>query len=477
MSSWFEEFKIIVTNNIGRVNPRSVTEQYFSKIGKSDLWQTFIDNTSHLDKYTFTKRVKFLDAGMYDSLDKCYCGNDVSILDREVSKYCSMKCMLSAPERGKQISETKLSKDHTESNAKREYSMFAKYGVKFNSQREDMKDVWTKTRLKQEIFDKLSDYAWMKEQYVTKERTGVDIGVEIGCYYGTVLEYCKKHGFEIRQRTNYSLVEVQFGDWLESIDIDYQSCNTSVLHPQEIDIYLEKYNLGIELNGVYYHSKKPRFYHQVKTDMAEKAGIQLLHFTDDEWYNKQNVVKSIVMNKLGLNAKIGARECELREISNKESKPFLEQHHIQGYSAAKVAYGLFYDDELVMAASFGSPRFNKKYGWEVIRVCSKGNVIGGLSRLMSKFRKEHDGSIISYVDRKYGNGKSFVNIGFTVSHITDPGYTWNDGHVTISRFKSQKKNLSSWLPSFDLVKSETENMIEAGYNRLWDSGQIALVMM
>ena len=474
---WYDEFKSIVTNNIGRTNPRAVTEQHFTRIDKLPLWNTFEVETSHLSDIPYTKRIKYLEAGHFTSIPKCYCGEEVKIMQGEVSEYCSQSCMLSSPKRGKQISETKKAQDHTAANIKRQGSMIAKYGVGYNSQRKDIHHIWERSKVSKEIETLLLDYKWMHQEYVVNKRTGVDIADELGCFYGTVLDYCKHHGFKIRKRSNYSMIEVKLDRWLDSLDIKHEMGNYDIISPQEIDCVIPSAKLGIEINGLRWHSQKPKEFHQKKSDDAMKAGYFLFHFTDYEWTHKQDIVKSMILNKLGNNIRIGARKCKVVEISNTEAKQFLVTNHIQGYAPAKVTYALIHENEIVMLGSFSSPRFNKHYDWEIVRVCSKlgTNIVGGLSRILDTFIHSHTGTILTYVDKKYGTGESFLKNGFALSHTTNPGYVWTDGTNIISRFKTQKSQLQKWLPSFDSNRSETENMESAGYSRLWDSGQLVLI--
>lgn len=84
---------------------------------------------------------------------------------------------------------------------------------------------------------------------------------------------------------------------------------------------------------------------------------------------------------------IYGRECKIQEVAQNEYKEFLNTNHIQKYAAAQKVYGLFYKKQLVQLMSFGRPRFNKNYQWEIIRECTKKNyrVIGGTSKLWKYF--------------------------------------------------------------------------------------------
>jgi hypothetical protein len=476
MNEWYIEFRKLVINRLSRINPRSVTEEYFVKAGQLDLWNSFLENTKHLDALPLTKRVKFLEFGHFSEYPKCYCGAPVSIIQNKVSKYCSQKCQLSAPERCAKISATKKLQDHTVSNSKRKETMMMKYGHEYNSQRGDIHHIWTKSKLKKDVEDILLNYDWMFQEYEVNKRTGVDIGEQIGCFYGTVLEYCKKHGFKIRQRSNYSLIESKLDSWLSGLDIKHEMGIYDIISPYELDCVIPDYKVAIEINGLHWHNErfKPKDFHLMKSILANNSDYFLFHFTDWEWTNKNDIVKSMILSKLNRNMKIGARQCLIKEITGKESRKFLEENHIQGYAVAKYTYGLFYNDELIMLASFGRPRFNKHYEWEIIRVSTKQKitVVGGISKLLNAFKNQHEGSIITYVDRKYGNGKGFKEARFEHIGDTSPGYIWTDGNIQISRYRCQKSNLSKWLPSYDSSLSEAENMTAAKYHRIWDCGQM-----
>ena len=120
---------------------------------------------------------------------------------------------------------------------------------------------------------------------------------------------------------------------------------------------------------------------------------------------------------------IGARKCEIRDISSENSlvKTFLEENHLQGSCRGnKIALGLFYENELVQLMTFGKPRFNKNFQWEIIRECTKKNfqIIGGSSKLFHYFvKKEVPFSVIVYtsrnIDHSFGYNDHYVkNLGF-----------------------------------------------------------------
>ncbi len=476
---WFDEFKQIIKKN-NKIISKSLTEKNFLNKNKIQLWNDFIDNTKHLSKFTYSQRVKILELGYFNTLPKCYCGNDVSWLDNKLSKYCSRSCAASSIARKQKISNTKQKQNHVVINDKRKNTMIEKYGVEYNSQREEIKNILKKSKLKKEIEDLLVNYNWLNTEYNEKRRTASDIADELGCFYGTVIDYCRKHNFKIRRQTNYSVVETKLFKYVKSLYPETLQGDWPENLGFEIDVYIPSLKFGFEMDGLYHHSKEDvKGRHLMKTVSALEKGISLMHFTDEEYNTKTEIVQSMIKNKLKLSEnKIYARKCIVKEVSSKESKVFFNKNHISGYSNAKISYGLYYANELVFCISFGKSRFNKKYDWEIIRLASKidTSITGGISKIINHFRKLHIGSILTYVDRRFGEGTGFEKLGFKFQYSTKSGYFWTDGNISVSRYKCQRQQLMKWLTSYNSNKTESQNMKAAGYKQFWDCGNNVFVL-
>lgn len=148
---------------------------------------------------------------------------------------------------------------------------------------------------------------------------------------------------------------------------------------------------------------KDKKYHLNKTIDCEKAGYRLIHIFEHEWINKQEIIKSKLKALFNVEqTKIYARKCLIKEISNTEKNDFLNQYHIQGADKSKVKLGLYFKDELIAVMTFGKPRFNKNYEYELIRYATSKQVIGGASKLLKYFERNYKPeSIITYADRCY----------------------------------------------------------------------------
>lgn len=204
----------------------------------------------------------------------------------------------------------------------------------------------------------------------------------------------------------------------------------------EIDMYIPEKRLGIEFNGIYWHSdlQKDKNYHFNKSKLAELNRVRLINIYEDEWLDltKQNKIKTMLNIALGLvKNKIHARKCVIKELTNKEAKQFNDLNHLQGHRNAQVTYGLYYNDELVQLMSFSKTKYNRNLkdnnSWEIIRGCPGGNnlVVGGVSKLLSYFVKQHNPSqVFSYCDLNKFDGKGYEKAGMSFIGYTGPDMWW-----------------------------------------------------
>ncbi len=251
-----------------------------------------------------------------------------------------------------------------------------------------------------------------------------------------------------------------------------------------IDIFVPELNLAIEYNGVYTHSElyglKNKYYHLHKTEECEKRNIQLIHILDKEWHEQNEIVKSMLLSKMGKNEFIyQARKCEIKLVNKKISDSFCVQNHIQGKAKSSINIGLYYNNDLVSLMTFGKSRYDKNYDWELLRFCNKLNSTtnGGFSKLLKYFRINYNGSIISYANRRFSIGSIYEKNGFTFIKNTTPNYFYTKRHLTLeSRLKYQKHKLSSLFKEVDMKKTEWEIMQENGYDRIWDCGNKVYVL-
>jgi len=246
---------------------------------------------------------------------------------------------------------------------------------------------------------------------LSEKMSAADIAKKLECNSDIVLKYYKIHGIETKPCNSWprkfvkrSAGELEVQAFVESFyDGEIKSSDRSILGGCEIDILLPELNVGFEFNGVYYHSEifKERLFHYNKTTKAKEKGVDLYHIFEDDWKYKKDIWKSRIKSLMGLSERrLYARKCKTKEIDVTTKNEFLNLAHLQKKDSSKYKYGLFFEDELVAVMTF---RENPKYGFELLRfACLKGtSIVGGFSKLLAAFRREHAGGIVSYADLAY----------------------------------------------------------------------------
>lgn len=284
--------------------------------------------------------------------------------------------------------------------------------------------------------------------------------------------------FKKLKRGFRSKIEIEIYDWLKSESIEVKSNKKYFFGKYkfyELDFLIG--NIGIELNGIYYHSEiagaKSKNYHLDKMNFFKDNGITVLNFYDNEWITQKEIVKSIIRSKLNLNQKIMARKCSLKEISSSEAGLFLDSNHLQGHKTG-INVGLYSEESLVAVMTFGKCRFDKTHEYELLRFASvKGvTVVGGFSKCLSYFVKTHSSNIVTYADQRISTGGVYEINGFKLSHVSTPNYFYTKNYKLLeSRIKYQKHKLTS-MKGYDVNLSEFEIMKLNGYDRIWDCGNL-----
>lgn len=248
-----------------------------------------------------------------------------------------------------------------------------------------------------------------------------------------------------------------------------------ILKGKELDIYFPDINIAIEYDGLYWHNNVNNYF---KYDECRKKGVRLIQINEYEWKFDNEKTKFFLNSLFFSNyIKIGARKCDIKEIDNETYKKFCNENHMQGYSPSSIRIGLYHDNELIEAEGFSKARFGD-YEWELIRECSKKNysVIGGKSKILKYFEKVYKPKeIISYCEKNKFSGKSYYACGFKLDHESSPGYSYYKDGKKYSRMMFQKYKLSTLLKKYDDALTESENMINNHYFKIYDYGNFVFL--
>lgn len=259
----------------------------------------------------------------------------------------------------------------------------------------------------------------------------------------------------------------------------------SVLDGREIDIYIPSMKIGIEYNGVIWHSEKfgkGREYHLDKLNGCRDKGVKLIQVFEDEYVNHKNIVFGKIRHILGYDryqGKVYGRKCVVREVDRYVAKVFLDRNHIQGYVKSTLHLGAFNDGVLVAVMSFLREKGDEwnltRFATDITKKCSG---LGG--KVFSHFVREYDPSYVkSFADRRWtmdeGNNL-YVKLGFRLDEVLKPDYRYvkNGSVERVHKFNFRKRTLNKKY-GLPLTMTEKEMCDELGFNRIWDCGLIKYV--
>lgn len=313
---------------------------------------------------------------------------------------------------------------------------------------------------------------WVGETLVADpifHRTNPEILRCYGCY-----PIKKSHG------------ELDILNFIKNLNITNIVTNTrTIIPPVELDIYLPDFNIAIEYDGIHWHSerlKKDKNYHLNKTIMCKEKNIQLIHVFENEWLEKQEIVKSILCAKLGrLDKLCGARQTTIKTITASLARKFLNKNHIQGYCNSSIKLGAFYNNNLISVITFAKPSIakgrkdQKSNNYELSRFCCLLNyyIPGMASKFLSYFKNNYlFNNLYTFADIRYSNGSFYGKLGFKQLKPSTPNYWYfRRGKTHLEyRFKYRKSELPKLLPNFNPNLTEYQNMLNNNYDRIWDCG-------
>lgn len=275
--------------------------------------------------------------------------------------------------------------------------------------------------------------------------------------------------------------ELEIRNFLQSFNLDIEVSKKGILdRNRELDIYIPSKKIAIEFNGLYWHSEplySNRNGHYDKWRECYELGIQLITIWEDDWRNKRDIVKSSLVNKLGLynGKKIFARNTYVSIITKDEASSFLNSHHIQGRAHGKYYLGLRdkESDELV------SSMVLKESSGDLIleRYASSMLVVGGQSKLLAYVDKTINYTkMTTFADLSISDGNLYQATGWTKDSLLKPDYKYVFNGNRVHKFNFRKNKFQT-NPKLQYVDGATEKELAElnGLRRIWDCGKIRYV--
>lgn len=244
---------------------------------------------------------------------------------------------------------------------------------------------------------------------------------------------------------------------LEFPGIHVYRSDRQVLNGREIDIYIPSRKLGLEFDGLFYHSANDKTpgYHLGKTLGCERRGIRLIHIFSDEWEKKKPMVIDLIRKAMGKKITIDIEGCRVLPITKSEGKTFLERCCLLGDDPRATDYiGVFYETSLIAVISY-----RKDKGTEILRYCEMRTieVKDGIKTLTKNMTLP-----ITYrADRRLEDGWNFKEAGFLPERAEPPKIYYTKD------FKSRVLS--------DLSRMTEKQAEEKGFTKVYDCGDLVYV--
>lgn len=487
--------------------------------------------TRHIKQHNITPIEYYNKYLKLDSEGACaVCGNPTKFINisRGYNKYCCPACSNRDPklkeQRFSKARKTCLEKYGVDTPAKSsivrekmKQTCLEKYGVEYATQADVMKKHSQETFLEKYGVTSPQQVKEIREktEKTTKERYG---GLGLGskeiknkaqqtCLerYGAANPFSAEEIKKNIEQTNLERYGVPYfcmTDTCRNLAVfSDSSCNkafTRILEENDIDYSREfpidrksfDFKVGnnlIEINPTATHNSTwgwrgnkeyglDKYYHRDKNILAKNNGYRCICIWD--WDDIDKIVSLLKRRE-----SIYARKCIIKLTDVKEEKEFLNKYHLQGYIKSSIGIGLYYNNELVSIMTFGKPRYNKKYEWELLRYCSSLNVIGGAEKLWAHFIRTYSpASIISYCDNSKFNGDTYIKLGFILSNDGDePSKHWvhyyTKKHITdnLLRQRGFDQLLGKEYGYYGKGSSNEQLMLDHGFVEIYDCGQSVYV--
>lgn len=232
--------------------------------------------------------------------------------------------------------------------------------------------------------------------------------------------------------------QLELFKFVSSLAPDARLSDRTVIHPKELDVFVPSASLGIEYDGLYWHSELfvPSNHADDKAQACERAGVTLFRVYEDEWRDRRSFIESMIRHKLGLfDRNISADDCQIVELDAATRKAFFDANHIDGDDEQyHITWGLEHEGTIVAAIT--SQRFIDAYP---ARFCVRlgTSVAGALGKLSNHVKACIDGKfspLVMNVDPRHDSIKDYVSAGFkVVCRHPSPRIWWTD---FVNRFVS-----------------------------------------
>lgn len=352
---------------------------------------------------------------------------------------------------------------------KREQNNLEKYGVSNTFERVDIKE-----KIKEKIKGKYGVTNPMKSKEIVDRVISTNMK-KYGVPFHCMTEECRSSQGKTLSKVNKDIAEYinvsEFKFPLDRYSYDLKKENTLI----EIDpTYTHNATTAPYFRG-HQGNTISKTYHQDKTLRAIENGYKCIHIFDWDDLDK---IRAMLQDKETLYA----RNLDIREVPLDLCDQFLNENHLQGTCKGQIIrLGLYRDNSLAELMTFGKPRYNKNYEYELLRLCTLNTykIVGGAEKLFKHFLSSYGpSSVISYCDNSKFSGDVYKRLGFTLKSFGTPSCHWYNiktgRHITDNLLRQGGFSQLHGDNKYEKASRGASNrdlMIEEGYVEVYDCGQ------
>jgi len=233
-----------------------------------------------------------------------------------------------------------------------------------------------------------------------------------------------------------SKAEQELHDFIVSLGLTTTQSDRTVLgRKHEVDIYIPSQQVGVEYNGLYWHSEatgKDSQYHYDKYQLALSKGIELIQIWEDDWNARKQTIKRELARKLNrmdeyqilypdsIMQPNGSTTTQL--VSRKQAHAYMLHHNIVGVVEAEQYLGL-----LDVSNKFlGLIAYDDDDHTVNIVAHANGDVADdSFTKLLATLQEQHSLHEVNIIaSNDFNQAQTLTDLGFTKKSEIDPEFSY-----------------------------------------------------
>lgn len=307
--------------------------------------------------------------------------------------------------------------------------------------------------LKLDVFlqraNKKHNFKYIYYEYnINSEHDMIDIMCpKHGLFPQRIYDHLNGHGCPICG-IQLSNAELEILDFIKELGFsDTIKSNRNIIKPYEIDIYIPSLKIGIEYNGLKWHSdefKTNKLYHLNKLEMCKEKGVELIQIFEDEYVkHKDAVLNRLKYILLQQDSAINHEKLNCKIISEEASSLFTNKFNTEAFKPSDSYVGCYMNNELIGTMSL---LYNKNSA--IISQFSENSTDNHdvIFKSLFNFAKEtfKTNEIIITADRRWLSSKEtslYESLGFEKAEILGATFKYivNNERVSESADESTHK--------------------------------------